>query len=657
MKKSLVIVESPAKAKTINKFLGSKYSVTSCMGHIRDLPKSSFGVDVENGFKPHYVTISSRRKLLTQLKKDASDKDKIYLATDPDREGEAICWHLASVIGKDKEVFRVEFSEITKTAVQGAFEHPRPIDMNMVNAQQARRILDRIVGYSISPLLWKKVGKGLSAGRVQSVAVRLVVDREKQIKAFTPAEYWEIEAELKKESTFTAKLDSVEGKKTEIKTEAEAKKIVTELKPAEFTVVSVKETKKKRKPQAPFTTSKMQQEGFNKLGFAASKTMRIAQQLYEGIEIGKEGSVGLITYMRTDSVRVSQESQKGARGFILEKFGKEFLPTAPPKYFSKKSAQDAHEAIRPTSAHRRPDDIKDSLTPEQYKLYDLVWRRFIASQMNPALFLATSVDISALESKYIFRATGLNCIFEGFLAVYEGQSEKSDKFLPKLTKDEKLDLEKLTPSQHFTKPPPRYSDATLVKALEEKGIGRPSTYAPIIETVVARDYIRRQGGYLQPSDLGVVVTELLVKHFPKILNIKFTAEMEEDLDEVEQGGQEWAKVLEMFYGKFQKTMDKAKQNMKSLKREVIYTEDVCELCGRPMVIKWGRRGKFLSCSGFPECRHAKSITTGIKCPQDGCDGELVERKSPGRAFFYGCTKYPECKHIARKLPEEKTNNG
>ncbi len=658
MKKSLVIVESPAKAKTINKFLGPNYVVRSCMGHIRDLPQNSFGVDTENDFKPTYVVIPSRKKLISELKKEADQTKGIYLAPDPDREGEAISWHLADVVGKDIQVKRVEFDEITKDAVLEAFKNPRDIDMKRVNAQQARRILDRIVGYSISPLLWKKVGRGLSAGRVQSVAVRLIVERERQIQAFKPQEYWEVEAELEKQKTkekpFTAKLEKIQGEKPDVKTEEDAKKIVAELSPAEFIVSSVKESQKKRKPQAPFTTSKLQQEGFNKLGFSASKTMRTAQGLYEGIEMGEEGGTGLITYMRTDSVRVSTVAQAAARDFILKNFGKKFLPASSPKYASKKSAQEAHEAIRPTSVMRSPEKIKKFLTPDQYKLYTLIWKRFVASQMSPAVFLTTSVDISVLDSKYIFRTTGSTCIFEGFLAVYDLQAEQTEKHIPKLSKDECLNLLGLTPSQHFTKPPPRYSDASLVKVLEEKGIGRPSTYAPTIENIVRRDYIRRQSGYLHPSDLGIVITDLLVKHFPRILNVKFTAEMEKGLDTIEQGDTEWVKLLEVFYAKFQGTLDKAKDRMKNLKQEVVYTEEVCELCGKPMIIKWGRRGRFLSCSAFPKCRFAKSISTGVKCPQEGCDGELVEKRSPRRGFFYGCSNYPKCNHIARKLPEEKS---
>jgi len=663
MKKSLVIVESPAKAKTINKFLGSGYVVSSCMGHVRDLPQRDFGVDVEDGFKPTYVTLSGRKKLITKLKKELSNKKALFLAPDPDREGEAISWHLAELLGKGVDVHRVEFQEITKDAVLKAFKNPRSIDMNMVYAQQARRILDRIVGYSISPLLWKKVVRGLSAGRVQSVAVRLIVEREKQINAFKPQEYWEIAAQLQKpsfvvrrssfEKPFEAKLEQIEGRKPDIKTEEQAKNIVKELKPADFIVASVKESQKKRKPQAPFTTSKMQQEAFNKLGFQAAKTMRIAQQLYEGVDLGAEGSTGLITYMRTDSVRVSNEALSSVRNFILKKFGKKYLPSSPLKYKSKKSAQEAHEAIRPTSAGRMPDSIKSYLTSEQYRLYDLIWRKFVASQMTPAVFSTKSIDISAKDSKYIFRTTGSNCVFDGFLAVYGEKSEgQQPQELPKLTKGDKLDLMKLIPSQHFTKPPPRYSDASLVKVLEEKGIGRPSTYAPIIETIVMRNYVSRQSGYFYATELGIAVNELLVKHFPRILNIKFTAEMERELDEIEAGRLERVKVLGDFYGKFEATMTKAKASMKDLKKDVVYTDEACELCGRKMVEKWGRHGKFLSCSGFPQCRFAKAISSGVKCPQPNCDGELVQRKSPTRGFFYGCSKYPECKFISRKLPEK-----
>ncbi len=672
MKKSLVIVESPAKSKTIHKFLGEDYVVRSSMGHLIDLPTKKMGVDIKTGFKPEYVVIPGKKKILGDLKKEAKDKDVIYLATDPDREGEAIGWHLANHIGKDKEILRVIFQEITKKAVEEAFKNPSHIDLNLVNAQQARRILDRIVGYSLSPLLWKKVSRGLSAGRVQSVAVRLIVDREKQIQAFIPQEYWEIEAELKKvhsvqqstvsSSPFLAKLEKIDEVKAEIRNKDEAERIVADLADKQFRVKEIKGSKKRVNPQAPFTTSKLQQEAFYKLGFRAGKTMRIAQQLYEGLEIGVEGSVGLITYMRTDSVRVASSAIEEARDYINKKFGTEYLPPTPNIYKSKKAAQEAHEAIRPTSVVREPDSIKDYLTADQYNLYKLIWLRFVSSQMKPALYSVTSVDIEAgllpagrpasgRQGKYLFKATGSTLIFAGFKVIYdEGEEKKEEHPLPPLVIGELLELIKLNPSQHFTKPPPRYTDATLVKALEENGIGRPSTYAPIIETIVLRHYVKRDKGSLVPTELGTVVTDLLIEHFPNILDVKFTAKMEEELDEVEEGKLEWTAALNDFYGPFSEWLSKAHIEMREVKKDVVETSERCEECGRKMVIKWGRRGKFLSCSGFPKCKNAKPIGTGVKCPEGGCDGELVERRSR-RGVFYGCSRYPNCRHIEKTLPD------
>jgi len=648
MSKSLVIVESPAKANTINKFLGSDYLVRSSMGHIKDLPSSKMGVDVEKDFKPQYVTIPQRKKMLTQLKKELAGKTNLYLAADPDREGEAICWHLAAALGEKLNVQRVEFHEITKEAVLNAFSHPRQIDMDMVNAQQARRILDRLVGYSLSPLLWKKVGRGLSAGRVQSVALRIIVDREREIIAFKPQEYWEIEAELKKREgdtkIFTAKLEKIDGKEPDLKNNKNADSIVKELEHANYIVSDVKESQKTKKPQAPFTTSKLQQEAFNKLKFPAAKTMRIAQQLYEGVGLGQEEVTGLITYMRTDSVNVSKEAIDAVRGFILKKFGRTYLPIAPNVYKSKKSAQEAHEAIRPTGVSREPSQVEKYLTPEQFKLYELIWNRFTASQMRPAVYAVMSVDILA-KDKYLFRVSSTRCIFPGFSAVYPEKEEESA--LPELKKGEPLDLVKLSPSQHFTKPPARFSDASLIKALEEDGIGRPSTYVPIIETIVMRDYVRRISGYLYPTELGMSVTDLLIKHFPDILDVKFTAQMEGELDEIEEGKLDWVSVLKGFYGPFEKTLKKAQLNMKEIKREVIQTDEICDKCGKPMVIKWGRLGKFLSCSDFPNCRNAKSLPTGAKCPK--CGGDVVQRRSKKGTFFFGCSNYPNCDYITRRI--------
>jgi DNA topoisomerase-1 len=660
MSKNLVLVESPAKSKTINKYLGSGFDVEPTMGHMVDLPGSKMGVDVKDDFKPTYEVLPQRRKTLSQIKKKAKKAGAIYLACDPDREGEAIAWHVSNQIKNNKKILRVVFSEITKEAVKEAFDHPRPIDIKLVRAQQARRILDRIVGYSLSPILWRKVSKGLSAGRVQSVAVRLVVDREREIEKFVPKEYWELEADLKKrlsdsgrnkldEDKFTARLEKFENKKIEIKNKDKADRILNDLKRAAYVVKNVKKSKKRRKPQAPFTTSKMQQEAFNKLGFPVSRTMRIAQDLYEGLDLGDEGSVGLITYMRTDSVNISKQAQGAAKDYILKEFGKEYYPANPNVYKSKKGAQEAHEAIRPTLPLREPASVKKYLNDTQYKLYNLVWNRFLSSQMTPSQYSVVSVDIEA--AKYLFRASGSNLVFDGYLKMYGKDDSQSENSLPHLKVGEELDLIKLKPSQHFTKPPARYSDASLVKALEEKGIGRPSTYAPIIYTIVMRNYVKRLRGYLQSTELGTMVTDLLMEHFPKIMDIGFTAAMEEELDEIEEGKIDWVKVLKDFYRPFQTNLDKAIERLKHFKKISLPTDQKCEKCGKPMVIKWGRHGKFLSCSDFPNCRFAKTITTGVKCPREGCEGELVERRS-SRGTFYGCTKYPKCTYTARKLPEE-----
>ncbi|MBI3009090.1 MAG: type I DNA topoisomerase [Candidatus Omnitrophica bacterium] len=704
--KSLVIVESAAKAKTINKFLGNKYKVCSSMGHLIDLPKSKMGIDIEKDFEPHYIVIQNRKKILSELKKEVKDKEDIYLASDPDREGEAISWHLSNVLGDGKKFHRVVFYEITKKAIEEAFSHPRDIDLNKVNAQQARRILDRIVGYNLSPLLWKKVGRGLSAGRVQTVAVRLIVEREREIKAFVPEEYWEIEAELEKKiggegSGFIAKLEKINDKKAKIGNKEGTDTILLDLESKEFVVKDIKEKEKKKNPVPPFTTSKMQQEAFNKLRFSASKTMRTAQQLYEGLEIGKEGNVGLITYMRTDSVRISDEALTMARGYIDKKYGKEFLPEKPNVYKSGKSAQGAHEAVRPTYVSMEPDSIKEELTADQYRLYKLIWERFVSSQMSPARYFVTTVEIEA--GQYLFKATGSKLIFPGWIILYNYAKEKDDedKALPPLTKNEALKLLRLIPSQHWTEPPPRYSEATLVKALEEKGIGRPSTYAPILETIAKRDYVQKEGGYLSPTELGIIVTDLLIKFFPVQLDVRFTAGMEEELDKIEEGKADWIASLKAFYSPFVERLDHARDEMKSIKSEAIPTEEVCEKCGKQMVIrwssmgkflgcsgfpeckniksieetptgeikireeevtdevcdkcgkqmvvKWGRNGKFISCSGYPDCKNAKSISTGKKCPEEGCGGDLVQRRARGRRFFYGCSNYPTCKYTVNSL--------
>ena len=660
MAKNLVIVESPAKAKTINKFLGPKYKVVASMGHIIDLPKSKLGVDVENDFKPQYVVMADRKKNLSALKKEARSKTTIYLAADPDREGEAISWHLKNQLASDdKKCYRVEFDEITKDAVLGAFKHPRDINMNLVNAQQARRILDRLVGYTISPILWKKVARGLSAGRVQSVAVRLIVEREEEIKRFNPQEYWSVEAELKRKADqpkdkFIAKLCKYKNADIEVKHKYDADKAVEQLKREHFVVSDVRETKKKRNPYPPFTTSKLQQEAFNKLRFSGARTMHIAQTLYEGVEIGGEGSVGLITYMRTDSVKISKDAQAAAKDYILSAYGNKYYPEPPNFYKSRKNAQEAHEAIRPTLPLRSPDSVKDKLSHDQLKLYQLIWNRFLASQMAAALYLQTTVDIKAGD--YLFKASDTGVLFDGYTAVYEIEKEKDDEEetktkLPKLSIGLPLDLLGLKNDQHFTKPLPRYSDASLVKALEELGIGRPSTYAPIIQTITARDYVRRESGYFHPTELGTVVMGLLLKHFPKILDVEFTARMEDELDGIEEGEADWLIVLKSFYSPFMHSVEAARLEMKDVKKEVGATDQICELCGKPMVIKWGRRGKFLSCSDYPTCKNAKSITSGVKCPT-GCGGELVQRRST-RGMFFGCTNYPKCTFTAKKLPEKE----
>jgi DNA topoisomerase I len=664
MSKNLVIVESPTKAKTIGKILGPDFSVVSSMGHIIDLPQKELGVDIDNKFKPEYVVIPAKKKLLTQLRKEAKSKEKIYMATDPDREGEAIGWQIKEKVFKGKEVLRVSFHEITPHAVEEAFKTAREFNLNMIEAQVGRRVLDRIVGYFLSPLLWKKLARGLSAGRVQSVALRLIVERERQIQAFTSSEYWEIVAELFKpnvfgETNFYAKLEKIENKKVEIKAGKDAQDIVNELKDKEFKVIEIKQTEKKRYAPAPFITSTMQQEAFNKLKFNASKTMLVAQQLYEGIDIGGgDNPIGLITYMRTDSPNTAPEAIIEVREHIGRIFGKDFLPEKANVFKAKKSAQEAHEAIRPSYISRSPESLKDFLNHDQFRLYELIYNRFLASQMKPAEFLATSVDIAA--DKYLFVANGSHLLFEGFLAVYnkteeeekeeaEEEKEKTKNVIPPLAQGEVLGLNKLTPSQHFTKGPPRFSDSSLVKALEEEGIGRPSTYAPIMYTLILRDYVRRIKGYLNPTELGFKVSDMLVEYFPKIIDVKFTALMEEKLDEIEEGRLKRIEVLKEFYTPFKESLDFAQAN---IKKEVITTDQLCDKCGKPLIVKWGRRGKFLSCSDFPTCKNSKSITSGVKCPTENCGGELIERRSK-RGFFFGCSNFPKCTFTSRTLPQDK----
>ena len=661
-KGSLVIVESPTKAKTISQILGNNFSVIPSYGHLIDLPEKELGVDIEKGFLPSYVEVSGRKKVVSDLKKESKDKKNIYVATDPDREGEAIGWHIKNKFLKNKKVLRVIFHEITPSAVKEAFGSPRDFDLKMIEAQASRRILDRIVGYFLSPLLWKKIVRGLSAGRVQSVALRLVVEREKQINKFIPQEYCEIEALLKKKDTgdsFSARLEKIQGETAEIKNKLQADKIVADIDNKLFIVSEIKKAQRQRYPYPPFITSTLQQDAFNKLRFNAGKTMMIAQQLYEGIDIGKKSPVGLITYMRTDSTHVAPEALKEVRSMILKKFGKDYLPKTPNVYKLKKHAQAAHEAIRPSLISHSPQNLKKFLTPDQYKLYELIYRRFIASQMTPARYLVTTANIMA--EKYLFVASGTTTIFDGFMALYnhDNDEEKEKNILPDLEKDEILALIKLIPSQHFTKPPARFSDSSLVKALEEEGIGRPSTYAPIIYTLVLRDYARRIKGYFHPTELGFKVCEMLVEYFPKVMDVKFTALMEEELDEIEEGRLAGLKVLEDFYAPFKVSLDFAQKN---IKKEVIKTGENCDQCGSPMIIKWGRRGKFISCSAYPKCKNSKSITSGVKCPQPECDGELIERRSR-RGFFFGCSNYPKCTFISKTLPQDEdkkiadTDNG
>jgi len=654
-KKGLVIVESPTKAKTIGKILGNTFSVVSSMGHIIDLPQKKIGVDIANKFEPEYVTLAGKQKVVSELKKEAKNKEAVYIATDPDREGEAIGWQIKERILKKANIFRVTFHEITPSAVKEAFKHPREFDAKMVEAQVGRRILDRIVGYFLSPLLWKKIGRGLSAGRVQSVALRLIIEREREIQKFVTQEYWDIEAELQKaQSSFTAKLEKIEGQKAEVKNKTEADNLCVDIKGNQFVVAEVKQSERKRYAEAPFITSTMQQEAFNKLRFNAHKTMSVAQQLYEGIDIGQDNPVGLITYMRTDSPRVAPEAINEVREYIARNFGKGYLPEKPNYYKVKKLAQEAHEAIRPTFIARHPDGLKKFLTGDQQKLYALIYNRFVASQMAPAVYAVTSVGIDA--GKYRFNAAGSTLVFNGFTAAYNGNGEdeteknkEKKNIIPDLKEGETLELLKLLASQHFTKPPSRYSDSSLIKALEEDGIGRPSTYAPIIYTLILRDYSRRIKGYLNPTELGFKVCDLLVEYFPKIIDVNFTAAMEEELDEIEEGELSRLKVLGDFYAPFKASLDFAQAN---IKKEVITTDESCAKCGKPMIVKWGRRGKFLSCSDFPACKNSKSITSGVKCPQPGCAGELIERRSK-RGFFYGCSNFPKCTFTSRDLPENK----
>ncbi len=708
MSKSLVIVESPAKARTINKFLGKDYLVKASYGHVKDLPKNRLGIDIEGGFIPHYEIIKGKKKIILDLKKTAKEVFKsggrVFLAQDPDREGEAIAWHIAEELnGNNPNTYRVLFHEITKDAIREAIENPLRLDKRKYDAQVARRILDRLVGYKVSPLLWEKVRRGLSAGRVQSVALRLICEREKEIASFKPEEYWSIKGEFSapEPPVFVGKLIRIGRKKAELKNKGDAEHVVDDLKGGEFSISSVERKERQKTPPPPFITSTLQQVASRMLRFTVKKTMMIAQQLYEGIELGEEGAVGLITYMRTDSTRLSNMAVNEARRYIKERYGSDFVPEKPRIYPNKKTAQDAHEAIRPTSMRYSPEYVKPHLTADQFRLYELIWNRFLACQMRPAVFDQTIVTIEGRgrsSKKYIFQAVGSVMKFPGFTVLYKDQEEESPEeggILPPLRSEDRVTLLRLLPKQHFTQPPPRYSEGTLVKALEEKGIGRPSTYAVILSTIQARDYVRKERGRFIPTDLGMLVTDLLVENFPRILNVDFTARMEEDLDSIEEGKSTWRNTIEEFYTQFEEQLARAKKEMRNVKSEETPTELECERCGGRMVIRWGRNGRFLACSNYPECSNTKDfvsdangkvkvvendsgeicpscgepmlikegrfgrflacsaypgckttkpLSTGVRCPVDGCTGTLVERRSRKGRTFFSCSEYPRCRY-------------
>ena len=703
MSKGLIIVESPTKVKTLQKFLGGDYVIKASVGHIKDLPEGELGVDLQKDFQPHYVTISGKAKIIRELKKASKDVKNIYLGPDPDREGEAIAWHIAGEIEDgDKNIYRVLFNEITKKAVLDALHHPGKLQQSKFEAQQARRILDRLVGYQVSPILWEKVRRGLSAGRVQSVAVRIVCEREREIQDFVPEEYWSLTATLKEKDSpvsFDAKLTKWKGKKVKMVNEAEALSIKKALETVPYSVSKITQQEKQRHPFPPFITSRLQQEAYRKLSFPAQKTMRIAQKLYEGVDLGETGMVGLITYMRTDSVRVSTEAIQQVREWIKDRFGDSYLPHKPNVYKSRRRAQDAHEAIRPTSIDLEPDKVKAYLDKDQGALYKLIWDRFVASQMPSAIFSQTTVEIKADDA--IFSAVGTVPVFQGFMALYvEGEDNQEngngEKKLPSLSEGEVLELLGLTPKQHFTQPPYRFSEATLIKELEEKGIGRPSTYATILSTIKGKGYVQLEKGKFFPTELGFLVNDLLVVNFPDIFDIEFTAQMEENLDEIEEGKKDWIDTLKEFYTPFQKDLEMAKVSMRDVKREMIPTDAVCERCGSKMVKRWGKRGYFLACSSYPKCRYTRevdgsgenqvetearcekcgspmvikngkfgrflacsnyptckstrSLDTGVRCPQEGCDGIIVERRTRKGRTFYSCTNYPNCTYALWDMP-------
>jgi len=685
MPKALVIVESPGKAKTINKYLGKQYVVKASLGHIKDLPKKDLAVDVSQGFEPRYEVIEGKKKLLAELKQAAKKVEEIYLAADPDREGEAICHHLQEELGTNKKdgprIFRVMFNEITKKAIEKAFEKPGQVDSNLVDAQQARRVLDRLVGYKISPLLWDKVRRGLSAGRVQTVALRVVVEREREIRAFVPKEYWTIDAELnaKKPPLLTTRLIRLNDEPADITNKDAADHVLAQVEGADYIVKSVGTREKKRNPVAPFITSTLQQESSRKLRFSVKRTMMLAQRLYEGVELGKEGAVGLITYMRTDSTRVSDDAIAEVRQYITEHFGKEFLPEAVNVYKSKKDAQDAHEAIRPTSMALTPEILETHLAEDEMKLYRLIWNRFVACQMMPALFDQTTIDVAAKGKDgvdYIFRATGSVQKFEGFLKVYrEGkdavdeEDEEEKHRMPLVTEGETLRFKAIRPDQHFTEPPPRYNEATLVKRLESDGVGRPSTYASILSTIQEREYVKKEGGRFVPTELGMVVTDLLLESFDDIFDVKYTARMEEELDEIEDGKLDWRMAMSEFYERFEKDLHHAEEHMTDIKRMEKPTDLLCEKCGKPLVIKWGKHGSFIACTGYPDCTYTRELTVDLP-DVDKADlseqGEEEYCQNCGRPMvlkkgrfgtFYACSGYPDCKTTkqiggAQKKPDQ-----
>jgi len=702
MGKSLVIVESPAKARTINKFLGSDYVVKPTGGHIIDLPEDDFGIDIENGFKPKYTVIKGKRRILQDLKRTAREADTVLLATDPDREGEAIAWHVANrIVGEEQPSYRVLINQITKDAVVNAVRNKGELDLKKVYAQQARRILDRLVGYKVSPVLWSTIYKGLSAGRVQSVALRLIVERDEEIESFVPEEYWKIAVLLATEEKreFTARLVKKSGKKISLGNSREAEAVKEELSGLDFIVRGVSKKKTKKNPTPPFITSTLQQAAAGKLGFPVAKTMSIAQALYEGVEL-EDGSTGLITYMRTDSTRVAPEAVEAARSYIAERWGKEHLPAKANVYRTRKGAQDAHEAIRPASMSRPPESVKRFLTRDQFRLYSLIWNKFVASQMKPAEFTNVTVDVAA--GPYEFRATASHLDYRGYLMAYEeevkqenGEEESPVPELPELRKDERLELREVRPTQHFTKPPPAYTEATLVKELESRGIGRPSTYAQIINTILTRKYVEKDRGKLRSTELGRKVNSILVGHLESVFNVGFTANMEEELDRIEAGEYDWTRVVKDFYEPFNESLERLERRKDELRESMIErTDEVCEKCGRPMVIRWGRGGKFMACTGFPACRNTKPLNApepektgevcdkcgspmvvktgkygrflacsnypkcrnikpyplGVKCPVEGCDGEIVEKRSKKGRLFYGCSRYPDCRFASWNKP-------